>query len=140
MKCHGRINIALVYSVFALTATAVNIGTQDLLSQIYFGAYPHMVSVGAGTFTGLIIKYVLDKRYIFCFQPSDSAHDVKKFILYSLMGAVTTIIFWGFEFGFYYLFSTKKIRYAGGILGLAIGYVSKYHLDKVFVFNKENCV
>ena len=46
----------------------------------------------------------------------------------------TTVIFWGFEFGFDHLFATKEMRYLGGILGLAIGYLSKYFLDKRYVF------
>ena len=42
------------------------------------------------------------------------------------MGLATTVIFWGFE--------TKEMRYLGGIIGLAIGYLTKYHLDKRYVF------
>ena len=52
------------------------------------------------------------------------------------MGLATTVIFWGFEFGFQYLFATKEMRYLGGALGLAIGYVAKYLLDKRFVFRQ----
>jgi putative flippase GtrA len=50
------------------------------------------------------------------------------------MGVVTTAVFWGFEFGFDHLFGTREMRYAGGVIGLAIGYVAKYQLDKRFVF------
>ena len=50
------------------------------------------------------------------------------------MGLVTTVIFWGFEFGFDHLFETREMRYLGGIIGLAIGYYAKYQLDKRFVF------
>jgi hypothetical protein len=53
------------------------------------------------------------------------------------MGLATTVIFWGFEFGFEYLFATKEMRYLGGIIGLAIGYVTKYHLDKRYVFRTD---
>ncbi|MCE1274677.1 MAG: GtrA family protein [Chlorobiales bacterium] len=52
------------------------------------------------------------------------------------MGVVTTVIFWGFEFGFDHLFGTRELRYLGGMIGLGIGYVSKYHLDKQFVFRQ----
>jgi hypothetical protein len=48
---------------------------------------------------------------------------------------VTTAIFWGFEYGFWLAFETAQMRYAGGVTGLAIGYLAKYHLDKKFVFN-----
>jgi putative flippase GtrA len=53
------------------------------------------------------------------------------------MGIVTTIVFWGFEFSFHLLFETKEMRYLGGILGLAVGYLTKYHLDKRYVFRTE---
>jgi len=53
------------------------------------------------------------------------------------MGLATTLIFWGFEFSFHYFFETKEMRYLGGVIGLAIGYLTKYHLDKRFVFRKE---
>jgi hypothetical protein len=44
------------------------------------------------------------------------------------------LIFWGFEFTFEYLFETKALRYLGGVIGLCIGYVVKYQLDKRYVF------
>jgi hypothetical protein len=53
------------------------------------------------------------------------------------MGLATTFIFWGFEFGFQHLFETKEMRYLGGIIGLAIGYLTKYQLDKRYVFRAE---
>ena len=62
------------------------------------------------------------------------AHDGQTFALYTLMGIVTTFVFWGFEFGFDYLFQTRPMRYLGGVIGLAIGYYVKYQLDKRFVF------
>jgi putative flippase GtrA len=57
--------------------------------------------------------------------------------MYTLMGLVTTVIFWGFEFGFHHLFESKEMRYLGGVIGLAIGYFAKYLLDRRFVFPKE---
>jgi len=57
-----------------------------------------------------------------------------------VMGVVTTTIFFGFEFGFNYLFQTKELRYLGGIIGLAVGYLLKYNLDKKFVFLQETKV
>jgi hypothetical protein len=38
------------------------------------------------------------------------------------------------EFGFDYLFKTTEARYIGACIGLAIGYIIKYRLDKRFVF------
>ena len=47
-------------------------------------------------------------------------------------------IFWGLEFGFNWVFHTKEMRYLGGIIGLAIGYLIKYQLDKRFVFRGDS--
>lgn len=128
--------IPVAYTLFAIAATAVNIGIQDIAVRSYAGPGYLLISVGAGTIAGLLVKYVLDKRYIFRFQAQSALHDGRTFILYSLMGVVTTTIFWGFEFGFDRLFGTREFRYLGGILGLAVGYLSKYHLDKQFVFRQ----
>lgn len=130
--------LIVTYAILALIATAANIGSQDLAIRIYHeSVYAVLVSLGVGTGVGLVVKYVLDKRYIFRFRARDIAHDGKTFALYSLMGLATTVIFWGFEMGFDYLFQTKEWRYIGGIIGLALGYVTKYRLDKHFVFGKN---
>lgn len=126
--------LAITYAILALIATAANIGTQDLATRIYTGAFSVFLSVLAGTGIGLVVKYVLDKRYIFKFRARDAAHDGKIFFLYTLMGLGTTAIFWALEFGFDHLFQTREMRYLGGAIGLAIGYLAKYKLDKRFVF------
>jgi len=130
-------NLAITYAILALIATAVNIGAQDLVIRIYSGTFDILASVAVGTGVGLVVKYILDKRYIFRFRARDTVHDGKTFALYTLMGLATTVIFWGFEFGFHHLFETKEMRYLGGIIGLAIGYLIKYRLDKRYVFRTE---
>ena len=96
--------------------------------------YAVMASILVGTAVGLIVKYILDKKFIFQFQIKNAAHDTQIFTLYTLTGICTTAVFWGFEFGFDFLFQSKEMRYTGGIIGLAIGYYVKYQLDKRFVF------
>ncbi|MFZ6722873.1 GtrA family protein [Undibacterium sp. Ji49W] len=130
-------NLTIKYAIFALIATAVNIGAQDIVIHNFNGPFALIISVIAGTGTGLVVKYILDKRYIFRFRAKDATHDGKTFALYTLMGLLTTVIFWGFEFGFNFLFETKEMRYLGGIIGLAIGYLCKYTLDKRYVFRVE---
>lgn len=126
--------LAIKYAIFALIATAANIGAQDLAIRAYSGAFDILASVIVGTGAGLVVKYVLDKRYIFRFRARSVAHDTRTFALYTVMGLATTVVFWGFEFGFHHLFETREMRYLGGIIGLAIGYLTKYHLDKRYVF------
>ena len=129
--------LAVTYAIFAVIATIANIGMQDIVVRNYSGAFDITVSVLAGTAVGLVVKYLLDKRYIFCFHTRDRNHDIRTFILYALMGLVLTTIFWGFEFGFQYLFQSKEARYLGAVIGLAIGYTAKYHLDKRYVFRVD---
>ncbi|CAI1695195.1 GtrA-like protein [Serratia quinivorans] len=128
--------LVISYIVFALIATATNIGAQDLVIRTYNGTFNILASVVVGTGIGLVVKYILDKRYIFRFRARSVAHDTQTFALYIVMGLATTVIFWGFEFGFQYIFETKEMRYLGGVIGLAIGYLTKYHLDKHFVFKQ----
>jgi putative flippase GtrA len=130
-------NLTIKYAIFALIATAVNIGAQDMVIRYYIGAFDILASMIIGTGAGLIVKYILDKRYIFRFRARDAAHDGKTFALYTVMGLATTVIFWGFEFGFDHIFETKEMRYLGGIIGLAIGYLTKYYLDKRYVFRTD---
>ena len=131
--------IAITYVILALIATIANIGAQDLVIRGYSGTFAVLISVVIGTAVGLVVKYILDKRYIFRFRARDVTHDGQTFALYTMMGLATTVIFWGFEFGFHHIFGTKEMRYLGGVIGLAIGYLAKYHLDKRYVFRTE-CV
>lgn len=126
--------IAMLYTAFAIVATFSNILAQDICSYLYSGDFPILVSIIIGTGFGLIVKYILDKKYIFQYKTETPAHNRQIFFLYTIMGILTTMIFWGFELGFHYFFQTKEMRYLGGILGLMIGYICKYHLDKHYVF------
>ena len=127
-------NVALRYSAFALLSIIVNLATQEICLRIYSGDFALLWSVIAGTATGLVTKYVLDKRYIFGFEPANLAQDINRFIGYASTGMLTTGIFWGFEFGFEYLFGGKAARYSGAVAGLTIGYLIKYRLDRDLVF------
>lgn len=129
--------LALKYMIFALIATAANIAMQEITLELCPKSSGLLISVMAGTLVGLLVKYVLDKHYIFGFSASSALHDSRTFLFYSLMGIVTTAVFWGFEFIFHLFFGTKQMRYLGASLGLALGYVTKYHLDKRFVFGME---
>jgi putative flippase GtrA len=129
--------LPLTYAILAFIATCANIAAQDVAVRAYAGPWSVPLSVAVGTGVGLVTKYVLDKKYIFGFRARDVAHDTRTFALYTLTGVATTLVFWGFEFGFDHVFASKGMRYAGGVLGLAIGYFMKYRLDRHFVFRTE---
>lgn len=130
----GSFKLAIRYAILAAVATLANIASQEGALHLYRGVYEIGGSIIVGTAVGLVVKYVLDKRYIFRFKAQNRRHDSRVFILYTVMGLLTTVIFWGFEWGFQFLYETKEMRYLGGVIGLALGYLTKYQLDKRFVF------
>ncbi len=131
--------LVLKYSLFALIATIINLFTQFTSLAIYSQDFSLYIAMFFGTLTGLIAKYILDKKYIFYYVVKDKKEDSQKFILYSIMGVFTTLIFWGFEIGFDYIFDSEIAKYIGAIIGLSIGYITKYFLDKKFVFKGNLC-
>ncbi len=129
--------LTLKYALFAGIATLVNISTQYISLRIYSREYSLYLAMGAGTLTGLVVKYLLDKRYIFYYETENSREDLGRFILYSFMGLFTTLIFWGSELLFNYLLHFEEAKYIGAASGLTMGYITKYFLDRRFVFRKE---
>ena len=78
----SQILLPIKYALFAGIATIVNIGSQemcfrmgeynliqDIIAIFSFIASPstllYIGAIGFGTLTGLLTKYILDKRYIF---------------------------------------------------------------------------
>lgn len=128
-------NTLFNYTIFCIIAISSNISSQDIIVRLLHRSdFRVAISVLIGTLVGLVVKYLLDKKYIFRFQINNVTHDAWTFVLYTLTGVITTAIFWGFEFGFNYLFGIKYLRYLGGVIGLTIGYIIKYNLDKRYVF------
>ena len=131
------LRLPLLYSVFAGIAIATNLTAQAYVMDFYIYSHAMLLSMLVGTGVGLITKYILDKRYIFIFKAENLAHDSKLFFLYSVMGILTTALFWIIEYGFHWIFATELMRYIGGAIGLILGYLIKYRLDKQFVFVKK---
>lgn len=130
--------LVFYYSFFALIAILTNFLVQEFSLQTYEGLYSLWISIFLGTLVGLIVKFYLDKRFIFKYMTQSQTQNFSIFLLYSVMGAITTSIFWGFELGFYYLFDSNLMKYIGGFIGLVLGYMAKYYLDKRFVFTVKN--
>ena len=127
-------NTVLLYAVFAAASIAVNLAGQAASSFVYRGKFALIVSMVVGTGAGLLCKYILDKRFILANKNRDASHETTTFLLYSIMGVATTIIFWGSELIFHHMFEAAYMRYVGAVIGLTVGYVAKYWLDKTLVF------
>ena len=131
--------IAILYTLFAVVSTAINIGSQMLSIWVYEGPFSVEISILFGTVMGLPLRYFLEKRYIFNFTSKNLVHDGKLFVFYSAMGVITTLIFWGTEYTFHLIYDIDFMRYLGVVFGLSIGFYVKYQLDKKYVFvNSSN--
>ncbi|KHQ54560.1 GtrA family protein [Mameliella alba] len=126
--------LLLRYAGFAVLATLANLATQRLVLLAGDGGTAFALAVGAGTLVGLVVKYLLDKRWIFYDDATGLRAHGRKFTLYTVMGIVTTAVFWGTETAFWIFWKTDVMRELGAVLGLTIGYVIKYNLDRRFVF------
>lgn len=127
-------NVVLRYAAFAVLATLANLAAQRLVLGLGGALLAAMI---AGTALGLVVKYALDKRWIFEDRSTGLAAHSRRFSLYTLMGVATTLIFWGFETAFWHFGQTQLAREVGAVLGLGIGYVVKYVLDRRFVFTAQ---
>ncbi len=137
----SRTSLILRYAGFAVIAVLANLATQRL---VFWGAEmsevttPHFIAaLGAGTLVGLVVKYVLDKRWIFYDDTTGAKAQGAQFLLYSLMGVATTVIFWATETAFWLIWQTDLARETGAVLGLTVGYITKYVLDRRFVFKAQ---
>ncbi|MFV1877614.1 GtrA family protein [Nioella sp.] len=130
-------SLALRYALFAVIATVSNLGMQRIVLSFGDSGGVFAMAVAAGTLVGLVVKYVLDKRWIFFDQSTGVKAHSRKFALYTAMGLITTCIFWGSETAFWLIWGTDMMRELGAILGLMVGYVTKYMLDRRFVFTDD---
>jgi putative flippase GtrA len=127
--------LILRYAGFAVLATLANLATQRMILSSGSSGPRFALALACGTIVGLLIKYLLDKRWIFFDVETGLRAHGRKFTLYAVMGLITTVLFWGTETAFWMIWQTDPMRELGAILGLFVGYVVKYNLDRRFVFN-----
>lgn len=123
------------YGAFAVIATLANLGAQRLTFAYAPEAIRLLTALVSGTGVGLVVKYLLDKKWIFHDEMRPAAQEARTFSLYTLTGVGTTAIFWGMESVFWVIWHSQHMREVGAVIGLSIGYVIKYNLDKRFVFS-----
>lgn len=127
--------LVLRYAAFAAAATLLNLGVQWLSFLVYDGPLALYLAMTAGTGSGLIFKFLLDRKWIFFQKPESAAKGLRRFFMYTLMGVATTVLFWGTEILFDALLPHAWARYLGGAIGLVLGYTAKFFLDRRFVFD-----
>jgi putative flippase GtrA len=122
------------YALFAGISTLLNLVFQYLSILIYSGHASLYFAMVIGTAFGLGTKYLLDKKFIFYYKEQKKKFYSTTFFYYIITGALTTLIFWGLEITFDTLYSNPNAKYLGALIGLTIGYLIKYFLDKKYVF------
>lgn len=125
--------VAGLYALFCLLSMGSNIGVQVISTRAYHGLFSLFVAMFLGTGVGLVVKYLLDRKWIFAHSSRNASHEARTAALYTAMGLVTTAVFWSVEWLFNHLLG-EPYRYVGAVVGLTIGYTAKYFLDKRFVF------
>jgi putative flippase GtrA len=124
------------YVVFAGIATLVNLATQEAVVRVA-PLSPLALSILMGTATGFILKYLLDKKWVFDDGYSSHRQELQKITLYGVFSVFTTLVFWSFEVAFWVIWRTDFAKYTGAVIGLAIGYAAKFVLDRAFVFKER---
>ncbi len=122
------------YAAFAAIATVANLGAQRAALAAVPEPFAFPAALVLGTGIGLVVKYLLDRRWIFAVAPAPARAEARRFTLYGLTGVATTLLFWAVETGFWLAWRTDAARELGAVIGLAIGYTIKYRLDRRFVF------
>lgn len=135
----GGVRLAGLYALFAGVATAANLAAQASAGRtlgLVAGALGpgYWLALAFGTGVGLVVKYLLDKRWIFRDPATGLRAHGRRFTLYTVMGLATTALFWGMQTAFVLAFRSEAALLTGGALGLGIGYWVKYRLDRRFVF------
>ena len=132
------VSLALRYAGFAVLATLANLGAQRLVLTQGDSAGWFTLAVLAGTGVGLVVKYALDKRYIFHDRSNGLRAHSRRFSAYTATGVLTTALFWATETAFWLIWQTHAARELGAIIGLALGYALKYRLDRRYVFPRAD--
>jgi peptidoglycan biosynthesis protein MviN/MurJ (putative lipid II flippase) len=130
-------SIGFKYILFAILATTVNIFFQYLSFLLIDHKYELYIAMLNGTILGMILKYYLDKNFIFYYVKKEF-NNKNIFLLYIFTSIFTTIIFWAIELWFSYYVNINYSEYIGALVGLTLGYSLKYLLDKQLVFNNQS--
>jgi peptidoglycan biosynthesis protein MviN/MurJ (putative lipid II flippase) len=130
-------SIGFKYILFAILATTVNIFFQYLSFLLIDHKYELYIAILNGTILGMILKYYLDKNFIFYYVKKEF-NNKNIFLLYIFTSIFTTIIFWAIELWFSYYVNITYSEYLGALVGLTLGYSLKYILDKHLVFNNQS--
>jgi putative flippase GtrA len=125
-----------LYVLFAAFSMLANLVAQEaVMRTATVAALP--LSILVGTVVGFVVKYLLDKKWVFDDSYAGARSEIRKVSLYGFFSVFTTLIFWAFEWAFWVIWNTEFAKYTGAVLGLSVGYAIKYLLDRTYVFRER---
>lgn len=128
----------VLYFIFAIISIILNISIQELFF-IFIGRESQVLAIAMviATIVSFVFKYFMDKFYVFNSKSETKKEEVKKVFLYGFFSVFTTLIYMVVEFAFHISFSFQHKEELGAMLGLTIGYIVKYIIDKKITFKRE---
>ncbi len=142
----------LKYIIFAFLAFLINTGVFHAADYLLQGVVNSKninilmlkgddirfwVAYGLGLFAGFVLKYLMDKKYVFSDITESKEKEMKKVLIYAMMSIFTTIILTLIVAGFKVWVSRERAKDVGLVIGLLIGYTTKFFLDRKYVFNSS---
>lgn len=132
------------YLIFAAIAIALNMlvfsAAKFILEQLFnypdFAVIIKYTAKLMGIASGFMLKYILDKKYVFNDSKGTLQEEAQKVGIYGLLSIFTTLLLFVISEGVERIIDWKYEVYAGWLIGLIIGYLLKYFLDKRFVFKQ----
>lgn len=115
-----------------------NFGTVEIIQVLYCSTSPNMSEfIGSIAAVGItyIIKFFLDKYIVFKKGGTQIKETSTEFLKYFGFAILTTIENVGIQFLLTNLMNTPlEISF---VIALSIGYLTKFYLDRNYVFNKK---
>ena len=115
-----------------------NFGTVEIIQALYCSTSPNMSElIGSIVAVGItyIIKFFLDKFIVFKKGGTQLKETSKEFLKYFGFAILTTIENIGIQFLLTNLMKTPLE--ISVVIALSIGYLTKFYLDRKYVFNKS---
>ncbi len=97
------------YVLFAVVATLANLITQEAVIR-FAPVAPLTLSILMGTAAGFVLKYGLDKKWVFEDDYGGHRQELQKITLYGAFSVLTTLVFWGFEVAFWMIWQTDLAK------------------------------
>lgn len=123
---------AWITAAFEWLLLQLSITGLDVAENLHFWS-----SYGVGLFSGFVLKYLLDKKFVFNDGYENRKTETKKAGMYALMSLLCTVISIGITAFVKYTFGPERAKDIGWFLGLLIGYTLKFYLDKRYVFKQS---